>query len=71
MKTQTLDRDARLEARRRIVAAANGHINRLGLTARRRLSMRQLPQAVFMVRQHRLVDAGTLDLAGFRPVRSR
>lgn len=62
------DRDARLDARWRIIQAANRHKVRFRPSPRL-FGMRQLQQAVFMVRQHRLVDAATLELAGFRPVR--
>lgn len=70
MSTTTPDRDARLDARWRIIQAANRHKLRVRRSPRL-FGMRQLPQAVFMVRQRRLVDAATLDLAGFRPERRR
>lgn len=70
MKTTTPDRDARLDARWRIIQAANRHKIRVRRSPRL-FGMRQLPQAVFMARQRKLVDADTLTLAGFRPVRGR
>jgi hypothetical protein len=65
-----MDRDARLDARWRIIQAANRHKLRVRRQPRM-FGMRQIQQAVFMARQHRLVDTATLDLAGFRPERRR
>lgn len=62
--------DARKAARWQIIQAANRHKLRVR-RGPRLFGMRQLQQAVFMARQHRLVDARTLDAAGFRPARSR
>lgn len=67
MKT---DRDARNQARWQIIQAANRH--KVRFRHRPRLfGMNQLQQAVFVARQHLLVDTTTLDTAGFRPTRSR
>lgn len=53
----------RTEARHNIVAAANRQINAAGRTPP--LTMRRLNLAVSVVRHHGLVDAATLDAAGF------
>jgi hypothetical protein len=59
------DRAARLKARHKIVQAANRYA--VGATPLRRAgyTMRQLQQAVAVVRRHNLVTDGTLALAGF------
>lgn len=62
--------DARNRARWEIIQAANRH--KLQVRRSPRLfGMRQIQQAVFMVRQHRLVGPATLDAAGYRPVRGQ
>lgn len=53
----------RTEARHNIVAAANRQILAAGRTVP--LTMRQINLAVSVVRHHGLVDAATLDAAGF------
>lgn len=66
---KTPTRDARNEARWQIIQAANRY--KRSVRHQPLFGMRQLQQAVFMVRQRQLVSAATLDAAGFRPVRGR
>lgn len=69
------ERRERLEARERIVQAAN----RLILSRSRRhgrytallLSMRQVERAVFVCRQNQLVKPKVLETAGYRAKRAR